>query len=103
MSIRCRNGVVCSESTSAAESVLSAANQHWLPKVCVLQQIYDSLPKSSCLQRISIRCRECVGCSELAFAVEVELFCSESSFAAESALIAAKLRFAAEIELYAAN
>jgi hypothetical protein len=28
--------------------------------VCVLQRICDSLPKLSCLQRISIRCRNCI-------------------------------------------
>jgi hypothetical protein len=78
-------------------------NQRSLPKVCVLERIYDSLPKSSCLQRISLRCRECVDCSELAFTTEVELFYSESAFAAESVLTAAKLRFAVEIELHVAN
>jgi len=73
MSIRYQNGILCSESVSATESVLStmnqcslpkvcyaanllfaaetklsAANQRSLPKVCVLQRICDSLPKSSC-------------------------------------------------------
>ena len=47
--------------------------------------------KSSCLQQISLRCRECVGCNELAVAVEVELFCSESAFTAENVLTEMKL------------
>jgi len=71
--------------------------------MCVLQRICDSLPKSSCVQQISLRCQEFVDYSELAFDAKVELFCSESAFAAESVLIAAKMQFTTEIELHAAN
>ena len=41
-------------------------------KMCVVQRNCDSLPKLRRLQRIGIRCRTYVGCSELAFAAEME-------------------------------
>jgi hypothetical protein len=53
--------------------VLSAANQHLLSKLCCLQRKCDSLLKSSCLQRISIRYQKLVGYSEVAFAAEIEV------------------------------
>jgi hypothetical protein len=56
-----------------------------------VQRICDSLSKSSCLQRISLHCQECVDRSKLAFSTEVEWFCSESAFAVESVLTAAKM------------
>ena len=65
------NYVVRSESGFAVEVVLSAANLQSLLKSCCLQQKCDSLPKSSCLQRIRIRCQKRVGCSEVAFAAEI--------------------------------
>ena len=101
--IRCWNWVICSESTFPAESVsfatnlwfaveieLSIVNQCFLPKVWVLQQICDSLQKLSYLQRINIRCQNCVGWSE-------------SVFESKRVLSAANMLFAAEIELSAAN
>jgi len=41
-------------------------------KMCVVQRNCDSLPKLRRLQRIGIRCQNYVGCSELAFAAEME-------------------------------
>jgi len=58
--IRCQNHVVCSELAFSAEMVLSSTNQRPLLKVCCLQGICDSLPKLSCLQRISVRYQKCV-------------------------------------------
>jgi len=49
MSIRYRNGILCSEAASATESVLSTTNQCSLPNVCVMQRIFYSLSKLSCL------------------------------------------------------
>ena len=71
--IRCSlpNNVFRSESGFAVEVMLSAANLRSLPKLCCLQRKCDSLPKLSFLQRISIRCQKRVGCSEVAFAVEI--------------------------------
>jgi hypothetical protein len=71
--IRCWNWVVCSELAFAAESVLAVANQRLLSKLCCLQRKCDSLPKLSCLQRISIRCRKRVGCNDKAFATKIEV------------------------------
>jgi len=59
------NCVVCSESVFTAESVLSAVNQHSLPKLC-------------CLQRISVHCRKCVVCSKSAFATDIVLSATNS-------------------------
>jgi hypothetical protein len=79
--IHCRNWVVCNELVFTAELcvlqriwdevVLSAVNQHSLPKLCCLQGNYDSLLESSCLQRINIHCNKCGGCSEVAFTAEI--------------------------------
>jgi hypothetical protein len=58
--IYCRNWVVCSDSTFAAE-------------LCVLQQIWNSLPELSCVQRINIRCR--IVCSTVNLGFTPKLNC----------------------------
>jgi hypothetical protein len=75
--IRCRNGVDCSELTFAAA-------------LCVLQRIWDSLPKLYCLQQICNSLPNCV--SQRSGDSLPKLYCP-----------AAKLRFAAEVVLAAAN
>jgi hypothetical protein len=81
--IRCRSWVVCSELAFVA-------------KLCILQRICDSLPKLSCLQWISIRCRivcfysesvircrSCIVCSEFVTRFWNWVVCSEVAFAVE--------------------
>jgi len=63
------NYIVHSELGFDAEVVLSAA------------EVWFAV-ETSCLQRISIRCLKCVGCSEVAFASEIGA-CSETVFAVE--------------------
>jgi hypothetical protein len=59
------NYVDGSESGFTVEVVLFVANLRLLSKLCFLQRKCDSLPKSSCLHRISICC------SEVAFAAKI--------------------------------
>jgi len=54
--IRCQSGVVCIKS---------------LPKLSWLQRNYDSLPKLSCLLRVSICCRNCGASSETVVTAEL--------------------------------
>jgi len=63
--IRCRNCVGCSELAFAAE-------------LCVLQRIYDSLPKLCRLQRINNSLPSGMFCSELANRCQSGVVCSES-------------------------
>ena len=101
--IRCHNQVVCSKLAFTVEMVLSSVNQRPLLKVCCLQWICDLLPKSSCLQRIRIRCwswivlqgisdhcRKCIDYSEIVIRCRNWVACSELAFAAESVLAVAK-------------
>jgi len=67
LAIHCQSGVVCSKS---------------LPKLSWLQQNCDSLPKLSCLLRVSICCQNCGASSETVLAAELAA-CSETVLAAE--------------------
>jgi hypothetical protein len=96
------NGVICSKFVFIAEScclqrisfrcriVLSAANQHSLPKLC-------------CLQWICVCCRDCMSIANQHSLPKICVLCSELVFAAESVCSAANMWFAAKIELSAAN
>jgi len=68
--VPCQNCVVCNDVAFATKIVLSAANQRSLLKVCCLHWICDSLPKLSCLQRISVCCWNWIVYNELAFTTE---------------------------------
>jgi hypothetical protein len=71
----------------AAEVVLAAANSHSL-RNCVVQRIWDLLPKLFCLQRILIRCRIVYPAAKLGFPTEVVLYAANLKFASENELIA---------------
>jgi len=58
----------------AVEVVWSTANLKFVAKLCVLQRIWDSLLKLSCLQQINIRCRIVCSTVKLCFVAEVVLF-----------------------------
>jgi hypothetical protein len=56
-------------------------------KMCVVQRNCDLLPKLRQLQRISIRCRNWVVCSEFVIRCRNWVFCSELVFAAELCVV----------------
>jgi len=93
--IRCRNCVGCSELTFTAETELSAAKLWFTAETVSAAANEHSLPKLSCLQRTSFRCRisnlqqtsfHCrIGrLQKTSFAVELAAY-SEPVFAAELA------------------
>jgi len=88
--IRCRNWVGCNKLTIAAELCVLQWIWDSLPKLYGLQRISNSLLKLSCLQRINI-CHPIV-CPA-----------TNLGFAAEVVWSTANFKFAVEIELFAAN
>jgi len=82
--IRCRNWVGCSELTFATE-------------LCVLQQIWDSLPKLYCLQRICNLLPNCVSCSEVGIRCWCCIVCSEFPIRCQNWVDCSELTFAIEL------
>jgi hypothetical protein len=111
------NWVVCSELTFAAELCVVQRIWDWMPKLNCLQWIWNSLPKLSCLQRINIRCRIVCFEENLGFAAEVvwsaanfiwnslpKLSCLQwINIRSRIVCFGANLGFAAEVVLSAAN
>jgi hypothetical protein len=95
--IRCRNWLGWSELTFTAE--LCVLQRIWdsLPKLNCLQWICNSLPKLSWVQRINIHCRIVCSAANLGFATEVELSAAKFVIRCRNWIVWSELTFAAEL------
>jgi len=91
--IRCRNWVVCSEFVIRCRNWVFCSELAFTAELCVMQRNCDSLPKLSCLLRVSICCRNCGANSETVFAAELGSLQRTSSCCriGQPAVFAAKL------------